>query len=128
MIIANNAEGATKAVLFAGERRIESDTTPPAGKGDGIRPFQLLEAALASCIAITLRMAADERRIALQSVDVTVEVDRSRDEETVFRTSIDLHGAHADAERDLLLEVARLCPVRKALSGTISFVEAKPSR
>ena len=128
MIVANNAEGATKAVLFAGEHRLEADTTPPAGKGDGVGPFRFLEAALASCIAITLRMVADERHIALQSVDVTVEVDRSEDEETVFRTSIDLHGTLADAERDLLLEVARICPVRKALSNSISFVEVEPSR
>ncbi|MBV8473137.1 MAG: OsmC family protein [Hyphomicrobiales bacterium] len=125
MIVANNVEGATKAVLSAGERRIDTDTTPPAGKGDGIRPFQLLEAALASCIAITLRMVADERGMALQSVDVTVEVDRSRADETVFRTSIDLHGALADAERALLLEVARLCPVRKTLAKPIAFVDAE---
>jgi len=127
MVVANNAAGATKTILAAGERQIETDTTPPAGKGDGIRPHQLLEAALASCMAITLRMVADERGIALRSADVTMEVDRSHSEETVFRASIDLHGALSEAERGLLLKAVRLCPVRKTLSKPISFVEAKAS-
>lgn len=52
MVIVNNRAGATKS-LVATERFItESDTTPPAGKGAGFRPHELLEAALASCTAI----------------------------------------------------------------------------
>ena len=125
MVVAGNGAGATKTILAAGERRIDADTTPPAGRGDGVRPHQLLEAAVAGCMAITLRMIADERGIALQSADVTVEIDRSHAEETVFRTTIELKGALSDAERSLLMKAVRLCPVRKTLSKRLSFVETR---
>ena len=45
---------------------LDADTTPPLGKGQGFRPHELLEAALASFMAITLRMVAREREIALE--------------------------------------------------------------
>ena len=124
MIVASNAEGATKSVVSVGQWKIDADTTPPAGRGEGVRPHPFLEAALASCTAITLRMIADERGIALESADVAVEVDRSHAEETVFRTTIELKGALSDAERDLLMKAVRLCPVRKTLSKRLSFVES----
>ncbi|MDR3436603.1 OsmC family protein [Telmatospirillum sp.] len=121
--VASNTEGATKSVVSAGQWKIDADTTPPAGRGDGVRPHRLLEAAVASCMAITLRMIADERGIALESADVTVEVDRTHAEETVFRTTIELKGALSVAERGLQMKAVRLCPVRKTLSKRLSFVE-----
>lgn len=128
MIVASGAAGATKTIVSAGERRIDADTTPPTGRGDGVRPHQLLEAALASCMAITLRMIADERGLALELADATVEVDRSAGDETMFRSTIDLKGALSDAERSPVLKAVRLCPAPKTLSKRIAFVEAGAGR
>lgn len=124
MAVARNVAGATKSVVTVGEHAIISDTKPPAGQDLGFRPHQLLEAALASCIAITLRMVADDRGYALDEAIVDVEVDRSAEAETVFRTKIDLHGALSDIERNLLIRTAARCPVRKTLSKQLGFVEA----
>jgi putative redox protein len=125
MVTASNKAGTTKSVVSAGALTLPADTKPPAGKGDGFGPHQLLESALASCIVITLRMIADERGLALDAADVTVEVDRSNAEETVFRTAIDLKGALSDAERALLMRAVQRCPVRKTLSKRIAFAESR---
>ncbi len=128
MIVASNAAGATKTFVSAGARRIDADTPSPAGKGNGARSHQLLEAPLARRAATTLRTIADERALALESADVTVEVDRSHGEETILRTSIDLRGAPSRAERNLLLKPVRLRPARKTRSKRIFFVRVGASR
>lgn len=121
MIVVSNRIGATRSLVAADQFTTEADTVPPAGKGAGFRPHELLEAALASCTAITLRTFADERDIALEAVTVSVELDRSHANETLFRTEIDLEGEISDGERILLLNAARSCPVRKTLSRQLSF-------
>jgi putative redox protein len=125
MIVVENQAGATKSSVAANQFITEADTTPPAGKGAGFRPHELLESALASCTAITLRMIADQRGLNLSSVTVSVEVDRSNTEETVFRTKIDMKGELSADERELLLSSARTCPVRKTLSKQLTFADAE---
>jgi len=125
MVIVKNRAGATKSLVATDRFTTESDTTPPAGKGAGFRPHELLEAALASCTAITLRMFADAQGLALDVVTVSVEVDRSHAEEVVLSTTIAFEGELSDAERKLLLKAARSCPVRKTLSKRFSFSEAE---
>lgn len=130
MVVVNNRAGATRSQVVAGAHVTESDTTPPAGLGAGFRPHELLEAALASCMAITLRMIAEERGFALQAVTVSVEVDRSNLQASVFRTMIDFKGDLSGTEREVLESAARNCPVPKTLSRTLKFLEldAGPGR
>jgi putative redox protein len=124
MILVTNRAGATQSLVAAGKFSTQSDATPPAGKGAGFRPHELLEAALASCTAITLRMLADERGLALEAAVVSVELDRSNPQETTFRTLIDLRGELSEDQRDFLVRAARACPVRKTLSKRLSFIDA----
>ncbi len=128
MIVVRNRFGATRSLVAADQFITEADTTPPAGKGAGFRPHELLEAALASCAAISLRMFATERGIALETVAVSVELDRSHTDETVCRTSIDLEGDLSERERTLLLQAARSCPVRRTLSRRLSFADSEMLR
>jgi putative redox protein len=48
------------------------------GAGAGFGPHELLEAALATCINMAIRMRADKLGIVLGSVSTTVRLDRSR--------------------------------------------------
>ncbi|CEJ14969.1 OsmC-like protein [bacterium YEK0313] len=124
MTTAINAADATVTEIAAGGFHLVADTTPPHGAGAGFRPHQLLEAALASCMAITLRMVATERGIALKTAAVSVELDRSREAETVFRTTVDLDGDLSDGDRRLLLAAVERCPVRRTLSRQLVFPAA----
>ncbi len=125
MIQGANAQGETRTLLSNGAASLCSDTSRPAGSGEGFHPHELLEAALASCVGITVRMVATERGLPLQDVRATVELDRAADR-TVFRTLVELDGPLAEMDRALLLEAARRCPVRKTLSKTLSFEETAP--
>lgn len=123
MTRASNSGSATQTAVSSGARSLQADTAPPRGGGEGFRPHELLEAALASCTAITLRLVAQERGIALGAVDVTVELDRSDPAASVFRTAIAFDDALSEADRKLLTAAARLCPVRKTLEKAIAFEE-----
>lgn len=81
-------------------------------------PDELLEAALASCTAITLRMYADRKQWPVESIEVTVDLERI-DGKTVFSRNIQLKGDLGQEQKDRLLQIAKLCPVSKTLSGAI---------
>ena len=91
------------------------------GQGDGFRPHELLEAALASCVSMTVRMYADHHAIPLGSVTAKVPLDRSHPDEIVFRYEVDVDGDLTPEQKDKLLHAASACPVRKTLSKKIRF-------
>ena len=125
MIQGANVQGTTRTILRNDAMSLPSDTSRPAGSGEGFRPHELLEGALASCIGITLRMVATQRGLSLQGVRVPVELDRAQDR-TVFRTRIELDGPLSERDRAMLQEAARRCPVRKTLSKPLVFEEGAP--
>ena len=124
MIIASNESSTTKTDVRSADYSLVADTTPPRGTGSGFRPHELLEAALASCMAITLRLAAQERGIQLEHVSVRIELDRTVASRAMFRSHIEFDEGVSEKHRRLLTEVARLCPVRKTLSKSIDFDES----
>lgn len=104
-----------------GERQAPADViTEFGGAGAGFRPHELLEAALATCVNVTVRMYAESHGIVIGEVRTRVEVDRSTPNETVFRYDVEMDGATPE-ERERLLRAVRACPVRKTLSQAIRF-------
>ncbi len=98
---------------------------PPdkGGEGDGFRPHELLEAALGSCLAMTLSMYAKHHNLALEEVTVSVNLERPEAGATAFVCRIALAGELSEIERGRLLRAARACPVRKTLSSRLVFAE-----
>ncbi|MFP5040588.1 OsmC family protein [Parasediminibacterium sp. JCM 36343] len=90
------------------------------GKDTGPAPDNILEAALASCTAITLRMYADRKQWPVESIDVAVQVQRI-DNKTVFTRNITLHGQIDEEQKERLLQIAKACPVSKSLMGEIEI-------
>jgi len=89
----------------------------------GFRPHELLEAALASCINISVRMEADEQGFPLEGVATEVELKRSIDG-AVFRYSVEFEGELSEEQERVLREAASECPVHETLSGGLEFWEA----
>lgn len=123
MIAASNQPGATLTRVANATATLESDTTPPRGGGTSFRPHELLEAALGSCMAITLRMVAEERGMALRDVQVTVALDRSGDGAVTCNSRVTLDGDLTPAQRATLMAALRLCPVRRTLARGLRFAE-----
>ena len=94
-----------------------------AGTGGtyGFRPQELLEAALATSMNMTIRMYADRHHISLSAVSTHVSLAPTDNGETRFHYQIELEGALSPLERRRLLLTARQSPVGQMLSGRVSF-------
>ncbi|HAM21175.1 MAG TPA: disulfide bond formation regulator [Actinobacteria bacterium] len=90
-----------------------------SGGSGGVRPHDLLDASLASCIAMTVRMAADGRGTKLERVIVEVTHEDADPAAAKFHCSVELIGDLSDKERAGLLRVAHHCPISKLLNKSI---------
>lgn len=88
------------------------------GEDSGPAPDELLEASLASCTAITLRMYADRKQWPVAEIMVTVSLTRESGK-TVFDRSIVINGMIDETQKQRMLEIAKSCPVSKTLLGEI---------
>jgi putative redox protein len=92
------------------------------GAAAGLAPEELLAASLASCTSITLRMYADRKQYAVDSIEVNVVVARDNSLNfTSIERKITIHGNITEDERTRLLEIANKCPVHKILSNQITI-------
>lgn len=99
-----------------------SDNTPKkGGSGDGFRPHELLEAALACCINMSARMYAKKNSISLDNVKIVVAIDRSISGKVCFEYEVKLGGNLSKQQKSEILEVIKSCPVHKTLSSELSF-------
>lgn len=97
-------------------------TEEQGGTGVSFCPHELLEAALATCINISVRMYAERHGVPLEDVTTEVTLDHGSITESVFRYEIELRGPRLTADqRDRLLAVAKGCSVRRTLSRPFRF-------
>nr|WP_294988814.1 OsmC family protein [uncultured Sediminibacterium sp.] len=101
--------------LFAADEPEEK-----GGQDTAPTPDELLEASLASCTAVTLRMYGDRKQWQLEGVEVDVKLERTEGK-TVFTRNITLKGNLDTEQKERLLQIAKLCPVSKTLSGSIEM-------
>lgn len=108
----------------AGPNSGTSDTLKNGVGGHaGPRPHELLEAALASCMTITARMALE--RMGVSGVEVNVEVDLERTEEaSTFRYRLTLDPPLDAARHDEVVASIERSPVRRTLSKPLLFEPA----
>ena len=123
-MIATSTNAAFRTLVSNDAHTLDADTTAAnGGAGNGLRPHDLLEAAVAACMNITARMVAAEEGIDLSGVEVRVELDRTDPRRTAFRSAIELRGDLSDDERGRIADAVQRCPVRQTLSKELCFVE-----
>jgi putative redox protein len=121
----------TQSLVQAYQTRVTNDrqmlaADAPVDKGGGAAGFgahELLEAALAVCINMAVRMHADARTIPLESASTRVQLVRPNPETICFDFALELAGPLSDDQRAELRAAARTCPVRQTLSRRIEFNE-----
>lgn len=125
MIQADSQPDAFLTRFTNGEQVSSSDTTPDKGGGSrGFRPHELLEAALATCMNMSLRMYAQKHDIPLAGASVVVSLNRNAPAGPAFVYRIQLHGLLSDVQKGRLLSSIENCPVRATLSKSFSFTAA----
>jgi putative redox protein len=128
MIVSISGEKPYATIFTDGKSEAVCDTTiDKGGGGSGFRPHDLLEAAFACCLNISLRMLADKHQIPLCEAKVSVSLNRDDPEQTVFEYAVELRGDLTAKQRRELVELAASCPVGRTISKKISFVRSSPA-
>jgi putative redox protein len=115
----NAASTATPFRVAFGNGRAEAFADRPpekGGAGDGFGPHDLLEAALATCLAMTVTMHAAKHGWPVRQARAAVRLDRSRPDEVVFEYTLDIDGDLTDDQRAALRAAAANCPVSQTLA------------
>jgi putative redox protein len=109
--------------LDNGQNIIVDTTSDKGGSGSGIRPYELLEAALASCMNISLRIQAEKEGIKLEKVETAVSVNRNIDGKTIFEYECTILDKLDEQTIKRIKSILQNCLVRKILSSQIEFKE-----
>jgi putative redox protein len=102
------------------------------GDDRGMTPYELLLAALGSCIAMTLRMYAERKKWPLEDVTVELRHEKSHAKDCercetaegkldVIYRKVEFTGDLDDEQRARLMEIAEKCPVHRTLHGPLEI-------
>jgi putative redox protein len=112
-----------QAAVTNGRTETSADTVKEGVGGTaGFRPHELLEAALSSCMNITVRLKADELGLVLEAVRTEVSLDRSVSGRAVYKYSLQVDGLVTAEQRTILEEAASRCAVSQTLRREPSLV------
>jgi putative redox protein len=91
------------------------------GKNTGPKPKELLGAALAGCVTMTVKMYANRSNWPLEEVHVDVEVDTETNPgTTIFRKKVSFTGDLTEDQIKRLHLIASKCPINKLLQSPIT--------
>lgn len=106
-------------VKTAANALIADEPLAMGGKELGLSPRELLCASLGACTCITLRMYADRKGMALDSVEVIVAEENEEGPAVSISRQVRISGALDEAQRSRLMEIADKCPIHQLLSNPI---------
>lgn len=107
--------------LKARKHHVIADEPEDVGGRDlGPRPGDFYRMSLASCTAITLRMYANRKNFEVKQIQVTVSTEEGVGK-TILHTNIEISGTLDEAQRQRMLQIAKLCPVHKVLTNPIEI-------
>lgn len=95
------------------------------GKDTAPTPDELLEAALASCTLVTLRMYTTHKQWNVGDIQVSVSLIREK-EKTIITRELHFENELSEEQKHRLAQVAKACPVSKTLGAASELlVEVK---
>ena len=133
VVVSETGQGRYQQSIATGRHRLIADEPVDVGGLDsGPSPYDLLLAALGACTAMTLRMYADRKSIALEHVSVQLRhakihaadcqtCETSKGQVDRIERLITLDGDLDDATRARLLDIADKCPVHRTLTSEVDI-------
>jgi putative redox protein len=125
MVKTTNTRNDFHCILTNGNVSVDCDAPVfKGGLGNGFRPHELLEAALATCINISVRMIAKQKNIKLDKVQTQVEIEKT-DDSSIFKYKIELDENLNEQEKGFLMNIIDSCAVKQTLSKQLVFIKDK---
>jgi len=91
------------------------------GKDTAPSPDELLEAALASCTLVTLRMYTDHKQWETGTINISVSLQREQGKSMITRV-LKFEKQLTEEQKQRLVQVAKACPVSKTISGNAELI------
>lgn len=121
-----------ETISTTGKHEIIGDEPVPMGLDKGPTPYDFLLLALGNCVAMTLRMYADQKGWDLTEVQVNLNQDRIHAKDCddceseegfihVIEKEVKLTGNLDATQRARLIEISDRCPVNKTLLNEIKI-------
>ena len=101
-------------ITVSGHQLIADVPAKLGGLNAGPSPHDYLQAALATCTAITMQRYANRKGIPLTSSDITVRIVREGPTNQLLR-EIKLFGELTEEQRNSLFAIAEKCPIQRFL-------------
>jgi len=123
--------------VISGDHHLLADEPENVGGNDmGPSPYQLLNSALGTCTAMTIKLYADRKKWPLERVTVhlahekqhlqdSANPDSKSSKADVFYRKLEVEGDLDSDQRARLLEIANKCPVHKTLTETEVKIETE---
>ncbi len=132
VVVHGSAKGFAQEVAVGGHRIAADEPAAVGGTDTGPGPYDLLLAALGSCISMTLGLYARRKQWPLEAVRVRLRHARihaadCEDCETKvgmldrIERDVELVGPLDAAQRSRLLDIANKCPVHRTLTSEIDI-------
>lgn len=121
----NNGEVYRTSVVTGDFHLTVDEPTEYGGGATGPAPADYLCTAMASCKAITIRMYAQRKGWQVDGVTVHVSLvkgDRGAAGVNSFFCEVRITGALSDAQRQRILQIARICPIERLLGKSNEVV------
>ncbi len=122
MILAKTHQGYKTEISNATHSIVADEPVVIGGTNQGLSPFELLEASLASCSSITMRMYAERKHCELQEINVKTSSIYGMDKQLLsIKKEIFLNGNLSEDQRQRLFTISSKCPVHKVLEKSIEI-------
>ena len=119
MVTTQSTSRPYRTLVSRAQVRIEADAVKDGrGSGERLRPHELLEAALASCMNISARLEAEARGLGPVEVRTVVSIDRTQPGKAIYRYRCRVDGPLRPDERASLEAAAAACALGQTLLRT----------
>jgi putative redox protein len=132
VVVAGSGDGFTQEIT-AGRHHLRADEPIDAGGADlGPGPYELLLAALGSCMSMTMALYARRKQLALSGVTIRLRHSRNYAQDCAdcavkdvrlhqIETEVELTGTLTDEERARIMVIAPKCPMHRTLESAINI-------
>lgn len=116
--------GKYRQLLQIDQHELVADARLDSETDGGPNPHDLYDAALGACKAITLLMYAEQARIPLEDVHITIDRDSSEERAGKYQLQVGLTlvGNLDSTQKERLEKVAAKCPVHKLMTDVTTMI------